>query len=155
MKIFRILTIILTLLILSFGGLMFWKASKSHSTPAKVGLSNGQLKACGSKPNCVSSSADKNSKFYIAPFAADNIEAAWDNLNIMLPDMGFKMALNQDKYIHATAQTSLLKFVDDIEFHLDTANGLIHFRSQSRVGYSDMGANRKRIESIKNRLAQL
>lgn len=131
---------------------MFWKAKKSHSTPAQVGLVDGQLMACGQKPNCVSSSADPKSDFYIAPLQSNNIEVIWDNLNILLGDMGYKIVAGRSDYIHATATSSLMKFVDDMEFLLDKEEGKIHLRSLSRVGYSDLGANRKRINEIKKRL---
>ena len=40
-------------------------------------------------------------------------------------------------------------FVDDVEFFVDAQQKVIHFRSASRVGYSDLGANRKRMETIR------
>jgi uncharacterized protein (DUF1499 family) len=36
-----------------------------------------------------------------------------------------------------------------VEFHFDDQAQLIHVRSASRVGYSDMGVNRRRIEAIR------
>ena len=39
--------------------------------------------------------------------------------------------------------------VDDVEFSLDAGAGLINVRSASRVGYSDFGVNRKRVERIR------
>lgn len=152
MKIFRIILSITTILILAFGGLMFWKATKSHSVVPNIGVDNGRLKDCGPKPNCVSSVADKNSKAFITPIEANNIETLWDNLNILLPDLGIQILTATDKYIHGQATTSLLKFVDDVEFLLDEPNNTIHLRSASRVGYSDMGTNRKRLKAIKRAL---
>ncbi|PZO25782.1 MAG: DUF1499 domain-containing protein, partial [Betaproteobacteria bacterium] len=40
-------------------------------------------------------------------------------------------------------------FVDDVEFRIDQGSGLLHVRSASRVGYSDLDANRKRVEQIR------
>jgi uncharacterized protein (DUF1499 family) len=42
-----------------------------------------------------------------------------------------------------------LKFVDDLEIRIDSTQKVIHIRSASRVGYSDMGVNRKRTELLK------
>jgi uncharacterized protein (DUF1499 family) len=50
--------------------------------------------------------------------------------------------------------TRLMRFVDDAEFYLDEKAGVIHVRSASRLGSSDFGVNRARIESIRAKLAQ-
>lgn len=55
-------------------------------------------------------------------------------------------------YLHATARTRWIGFIDDVEFSIDDAARLIHFRSASRLGYSDLGANRRRMEQIVDRL---
>jgi uncharacterized protein (DUF1499 family) len=54
-------------------------------------------------------------------------------------------------YLYAQSSTSVLKFTDDVEFWLDPAAGVIHMRSASRLGHSDFGANRKRLEDIRLR----
>ena len=51
-------------------------------------------------------------------------------------------------YIWAVYTTPLMRFNDDVEFHF-AAPGIIQIRSESRIGYSDMGANRKRIEKLR------
>ena len=134
---------------LGFGGLLFWKAKKSQSIKPEVGLVNGLLQTGDNKPNWVSSMAEPGTKNHIAPIESSNIEGIWDNLNVMIKDLGLEVVTLENNYIHATATTSLMGFVDDVEFHLNIDQGLIGFRSRSRVGYSDMGANRKRIEKIK------
>jgi len=52
-------------------------------------------------------------------------------------------------YLHATETSALLRFVDDVEFEIDAEAGVIHFRSASRLGYSDLGVNRRRMEEIR------
>jgi uncharacterized protein (DUF1499 family) len=42
-------------------------------------------------------------------------------------------------------------FVDDVEFYLDETSQVIHVRSASRLGQSDLGVNRQRIEAIRNK----
>ena len=61
---------------------------------------------------------------------------------------GAKVVKTDANYLHAEFTSRLMRFVDDVEFLLDDANNLIHFRSASRIGHSDMGANRKRMETI-------
>jgi uncharacterized protein (DUF1499 family) len=57
-------------------------------------------------------------------------------------------------YLKAEARSAVFRFVDDVEFRLDAETGLIHVRSASRVGYSDLGANRKRVEALRERFNQ-
>ena len=55
-------------------------------------------------------------------------------------------------YLHAESTSLIMRYVDDVEFFFDEPAGLIHFRSASRSGYSDLGVNRRRMQSIANRL---
>ncbi len=59
-----------------------------------------------------------------------------------------RLISEQDGYLHYEARSRFLGFVDDVEFLIDAEAGLIHFRSASRTGYSDLGANRTRMEAI-------
>lgn len=56
-------------------------------------------------------------------------------------------------YLYTEFESKALRFVDDVEFLLDEAAGLIHVRSASRLGRNDLGVNRKRIETIRAKLA--
>ncbi len=51
---------------------------------------------------------------------------------------------------HAHNVSRLFRFIDDIEVRFDDVRGEIHLRSASRVGYSDMGANRKRMAALRD-----
>jgi uncharacterized protein (DUF1499 family) len=51
--------------------------------------------------------------------------------------------------MHITFSTAVFHYVDDVEVRFDKENNLIHLRSASRIGRSDFGVNRKRIERIK------
>ena len=55
-------------------------------------------------------------------------------------------------YIHAEFTSLVFRFVDDLELLLDSEAGVIHVRSASRVGRSDLGANRRRVEDLRRRL---
>ena len=61
--------------------------------------------------------------------------------------MGAVVVSAQDKYIRSEFTSSLIGFVDDVEFYIEASG--IQVRSASRLGHSDFGANRKRIESIR------
>jgi uncharacterized protein (DUF1499 family) len=46
----------------------------------------------------------------------------------------------------------LFRFVDDVELAVDPAEHVVHFRSASRVGRSDFGVNRRRMEELSRTL---
>jgi len=52
-------------------------------------------------------------------------------------------------YLKAECRSALFRFVDDVEILFDDAEKRIHFRSASRVGRSDFGVNRNRMEEIR------
>jgi len=55
-------------------------------------------------------------------------------------------------YLRVELRTAL--FVDDGEFLLDEERRLIHVRSASRLGYWDLGKNRRRMEAIRREFAR-
>ncbi|MDZ7670320.1 MAG: DUF1499 domain-containing protein [Gammaproteobacteria bacterium] len=50
-------------------------------------------------------------------------------------------------------EPGLLRFVDDVEFHLRADQREIAMRSASRIGYSDLAANRHRLEAVREAIA--
>lgn len=66
-----------------------------------------------------------------------------------------KIVEEKNDYLHATFTTTWLRFVDDVEFAIDREANELHFRSASRLGYSDLGANRKRMERVVVELSKL
>ncbi|MFO0930086.1 MAG: DUF1499 domain-containing protein [Gemmataceae bacterium] len=83
----------------------------------------------------------------------DDADAAWDRLRrTVRAQPRMRVITEDDGYLHAEATTRLLRFVDDVEFLLDRVGRQIHVRSASRLGYSDLGTNRRRIEAIPRRV---
>jgi len=68
--------------------------------------------------------------------------------------MGGKIVLEDGSYLWATFSTRIFRFIDDLELRMDEESDVIHVRSSSRVGYSDLGANRRRVEDLRLRFAQ-
>ena len=56
-----------------------------------------------------------------------------------------KLITREPNYLHYEFTSLIFRFVDDVEFLVDDSTRQIHFRSASRVGYSDLGANRRRM----------
>ena len=61
----------------------------------------------------------------------------------------------EERYIHTEFTSAFFRFVDDVEFLLDDGTRTIHVRSASRVGYSDFGVNRRRVEELRSRFDAL
>jgi uncharacterized protein (DUF1499 family) len=57
-------------------------------------------------------------------------------------------------HLQAEFRTRIFRFVDDVEFRMDASNQVIHVRSGSRIGYSDLGTNRRRVDSIRDAFAR-
>ncbi len=127
--------------------------SCGRTVPEGLGLSkNGQLIDCPDSPNCVSTQTNKE-KATIEPIAYSiEDEAAWLLLvELMEQDKLANIIKKQDnQYMHVAYYTKSKIFIDDVEFLQDANNNLFHFRSASRVGHSDLGANRKRMENIRS-----
>ena len=57
-----------------------------------------------------------------------------------------------DDYLHAECSSAFFGFTDDLEFHLRPSEGLIAIRSAARLGYGDLGVNRKRLDHLRTLL---
>lgn len=110
---------------------------------------NTRLQPCPSSPNCVCSDAQDDHAIAPIKLAADP-QYTWQRLQDYLSQQrGFTVKQVENDYLKAEARTRLLRFVDDVEFELREDAGIIAVRSASRVGYSDLGANRRRIEKLR------
>jgi uncharacterized protein (DUF1499 family) len=118
--------------------------------PANLGVVDGRLAPCSTSPNCVSTQAtDAGHRMEPIPFD-DPPDQAIGRLKTVLGAMpGMKVVTETEDYLHAEATSRLFRFVDDVEFYVDRKAKVIHFRSASRVGYSDLGKNRARMEQIR------
>lgn len=117
--------------------------------PENLGAIDGRLADCPASPNCVATqSGGPNQR--MAPFRFQGSpQAAMERLKSIVAGMPrAKIVSSSDQYLHAEFTSALFRFVDDVEFQIDPEAKQIHFRSASRVGYSDLGANRRRMEAI-------
>jgi uncharacterized protein (DUF1499 family) len=120
----------------------------SGKRPSNLGVRDGKLAACPAKPNCVNSQATGGGH-EIAPLTyTGDPGAAMRKLEAVVTAMP-RTAIIERKpdYLYAEFSTPLMGFVDDVEFYCD--GKVIQVRSASRLGYSDLGVNRKRIEEIR------
>lgn len=122
----------------------------------ELGINNGLLTPCPKTPNCVNSQAT-DEKHFIQPinFIGTHQEAQDLLLKILKTWRRTKIIVVQENYIRAEFTSKIFRFVDDVEFYFPvtkTEETIIHIRSASRVGNSDLGTNRKRIEQIRSKL---
>lgn len=127
-----------------------WAVSSS------LGVHNGHLAACPASPNCVVSQ-DADSKHAIDSIAyhVDRDQARETLLKVLTVVPRTEVVEQTDSYIHAISKSRIFKFVDDVEFYFPTNESVIHLRSASRIGDSDLGVNRRRLEQIRLALQDL
>lgn len=125
--------------------------------PDNIGIqASGQLATCPSTPNCVNSqSQDATQK--IEPFSYSSTPTqAMAELKSAIQSMERTTIITEtENYIYAEFKSKLMGFVDDVEFLLVPEAKVIHVRSASRLGESDLGVNRNRIETIRAKLNEL
>ncbi len=114
--------------------------------PKNLGTINGRLAPCPDSPNCVSSQAEEAEHSIAAiPFTETPDQALAQLIAVIEKLPRFKIIKVDEAYVHAEATSRMFRFVDDVEFLVDSDEKVIHVRSASRVGYSDLGANRARV----------
>ena len=123
-------------------------AACAGKRPDNLGVHDNRLSACPSTPNCVSSQA-LDGQHRIAPLAfSGDADAAFARLKLILTRRNDSTIIEEHSgYLRVELHTTL--FVDDGEFLLDRGGRVIQVRSASRLGHSDLGKNRSRMESIR------
>jgi len=120
-----------------------------------LGIKNSKLAPCPKTPNCVSSQAH-DEEHYIQPiiYSGTQQEAHDRLLQIIEAEKRTNILTDQEDYIRVEFTSALFRFVDDVEFYFPQEKAdetVIHIRSASRVGSSDLGVNRKRMERIRSK----
>jgi uncharacterized protein (DUF1499 family) len=111
---------------------------------------------CPASPNCVCSD-DASPRHVIASLRFTGpVDQAWSAAKQAVRALpGTRIISEKDDYLHAESTSALFGFVDDLELHLRREAGEIAVRSASRLGRSDFGVNRRRVERLRAALAGL
>ena len=121
--------------------------------PDNLGVRDGKLVPCPNTPNCVcSQSSDAQHSIEPLTYNPSATEAMADIKTAIQAMERTKIITENKNYLYAEFTSAIMGFVDDVEFHLDENSKVIHVRSASRLGKSDLGVNRKRIETIRTKL---
>lgn len=124
--------------------------------PSNLGVQDGRLAPCPNTPNCVSSqSTDTVHKIEPLTYKSSSEEAFAKLKQAIASLPRTKIITQSPNYLYAEFTSTIMGFVDDVEFYLDADAKVIHVRSASRLGQSDLGVNRKRIETIRAKLQEL
>ncbi len=112
------------------------------------GLVNGALRPCPGSPNCVSSEMPDRD---LEPLAS-SVDGGWERLRKAVISLGGSIEREEPGYLHATFRSRVFGFVDDLECRQD--GDVIQVRSASRLGWWDLGANRRRVERLREVLGK-
>jgi len=116
----------------------------------ELGHNNGELKALPSTPNAISSQSDDPKKSVDPLKFKGDLNQSREALKVAVYNLGFvELIKEENNYLYFVFTTKGLKFKDDVEFYFDDTQKVIHVRSSSRAGVSDMGVNLKRYQAIK------
>ena len=113
------------------------------------------LTPCPSSPNCVSSDA-RDSGHQIAPLELSSIDAeTWAKIKAVVSGQPRTTLIQErENYLRFECRSAILRFVDELELEWRPADRVVAVRSASRVGYSDFGVNRRRVEALRRLLRE-
>ncbi|NES99438.1 MAG: DUF1499 domain-containing protein [Sphaerospermopsis sp. SIO1G1] len=126
------------------------------SWATNLGIENNHLAPCPTSNNCVvSQNADAKHTIEPIKYHGEREQAKETLLKVLTVVPRTEVIEQTDNYIHALSKSRIFKFIDDVEFYLPEDESVIHIRSASRVGESDLGVNRRRMEQIRLALQDL
>ena len=131
---------------------VFGIRSMNATAPEDLGVTDGRLAPLPPSPNGVSSQAEREAQ-RLEPFPAKaNVEETLDAIARACEDEGGQVVTREGNYLHVIFRTKIMRYTDDVEWLAD--GDVLHFRSKSRVGYWDLGVNRRRIARLRERYTQ-
>lgn len=115
-----------------------------------TGLTEGGLVPCPDRPNCVTSQGG-DARHAVAPirYQGSRSDAVARLRGIVSSQPGATVVETTANYLHAEFRSRVFRFVDDVEFWFPEDRPVIHVRSAARLGYADLGVNRRRVERLR------
>lgn len=125
----------------------------SGTPPGNLGVQAGHLTGCPPSPNCVSSQAsDSEHRIAPLPLQGDPATTRTRLLSLLAQAPRVAVVTQDTHYLRAEFTSQVMRFVDDVEFLIGPE--AVEVRSASRLGHSDLGVNRERIEGLRQQLSQ-
>lgn len=132
-----------------FCGALVAASRAAEPSPKPVTPGTG-LRSCPDSPNCVASGAEDERRRIDPLTFAPPAAVAWQRLKEQVAKLPRATIVSETPgYLHVECRSKVFGFVDDLEFQLHAAQGLIAVRSASRTGYYDFGVNRQRVETLR------
>ena len=146
--------VLLAGLSLAWGGIRWGNA---YTQPSGLSSSpQASLADCPATPNCVCSSASRPENKIDPIELREPVPDARAKLELIIQELPrSRIVVSHNHYLRAEFRSLVFGFVDDLELLFDEQQQVIGVRSASRIGYSDLGANRRRVEGIRRRYAAL
>ncbi len=120
------------------------------TSPPEKPPAGAALPPCGSLPNCVNSENGSGGQ------AIDAIQASkqqWEALKSWIARQdNWTITADEGDLVQAVTTTPLMRYRDDVLLRFDSEDNVIHVRSSSRLGIGDMGANRARVERLREQV---
>jgi uncharacterized protein (DUF1499 family) len=133
-------------------GLFLILCSCSGTRPSNLGVHDGKLAPCPESPNCVSTFAtDKTHAAKPLSYTGTMDQAKQKLITVINSLPRTRIISDKGDYLDVEFTSQLWRFVDDVEFAFDDSAKTIQFRSASRLGKGDMGVNRKRMETVREK----
>ncbi|WNM56947.1 DUF1499 domain-containing protein [Candidatus Nitrospira allomarina] len=133
---------------------LIFLATMAHGrTERELTMKDHRLNPCPDSPNCVFTFSESE-KHAIAPYRfKKTLNEAKGAVKQVFSELSRTELVQEGEiFLHYEVRSFLFRFVDDVEILFDDAAKTIHFRSASRVGYSDFGVNRERMEKVRSLL---
>jgi uncharacterized protein (DUF1499 family) len=141
--------------VLAAGGLLVARLRTPSAEQMNLGIADDRLQPCPESPNCVSTCAavtDQVHRVEPVPLTAPQGEALTSARAALLSLPRTAIVEQRDHYLRAESRSAVYRFIDDVEVLVlpgADAGSVVHFRSASRVGQGDMGANRSRYQAFR------
>ncbi len=126
-------------------------AACQGTRPVTLGpTADGRLQACSAKKNCVSTgSNDAEHRLDPWPLQGSPAESLRRVKTLVQSMPRTTLVIDREDYLYVEFESLVFRFVDDVEFFSPENGPGLQIRSASRSGGYDWGANRKRVEMIK------
>lgn len=116
----------------------------------ETGLTPTGLHPCPNRPNCVTSQGGTDEQILLPLTYSTDRATAYAKIKQIVSDQDNATIVTETTdYLHVEFRSKFMGFVDDMEFWFPEDQPVIHLRSASRLGYSDFGVNRKRVQHIR------
>ena len=127
----------------------------SGNRPQNLGVTDGRFIQCPSSPNCVSSyDLDVEHGFPVYKVEGDTKEVWKAVRTAVLQIERSEIIFQSHNYLHVEVTSFLMGYVDDVQIYFSAENRELFFYSASRLGYSDLGVNRKRMSALVERIKE-